>query len=161
MEERSVPPRAMMMPAIRLAGTSDLDRMLKLFAASEVSPTAQPFERARRIWRETVNSVGVAVYVADSGGEILSTCMLIMAPNLLRSGRRHGFLENVVTHPDFRGRGYGRAVVQAALEHAWRADCHHVLMQTGRTDPRVHAFYESLGFCPGVRTGYVATRTPD
>lgn len=28
--------------------------------------------------------------------------MLVTAPNLLRQGRCHGFLENVVTHPDFR-----------------------------------------------------------
>jgi hypothetical protein len=29
--------------------------------------------------------------------------MLITAPNLLRGGRVHGFLENVVTHPECRG----------------------------------------------------------
>src|SRR6516164_4790626 len=46
--------------------------------------------------------------------------MLITAQNLLRSGRRHSFL----THPDLRGRGHGRAVVQAALTHAWASDCH-------------------------------------
>jgi GNAT superfamily N-acetyltransferase len=48
----------------------------------------------------------------------------------LRTGRRHGFLENVVTHPDYRG----------------------------RADPRVHRFYENCGFEPGVRMGYVAKR---
>jgi hypothetical protein len=37
-------------------------------------------------------------------------------------------------------------------------DCHHVLMQSGRTDPRVHSFYEGLGFRPGLRVGYVAGR---
>jgi len=87
--------------------------------------------------------------------------MLVIAPNLLRGGRRHGFLENVVTHPELRGRGHGKAVVLAALEHAWAAGCHHVLMQSGRADPRVHAFYERLGFRPGLRVAYVAIpRTP-
>ncbi|HTW69490.1 MAG TPA: GNAT family N-acetyltransferase, partial [Acetobacteraceae bacterium] len=84
--------------------------------------------------------------------------MLVMAPNLLRGGRRHGFLENVVTHPELRGQGHGSAVVLAALEHAWANDCHHVLMQSGRADPRVHAFYERLGFRPGLRVPYVAMR---
>ena len=78
------------------------------------------------------------------------------SPNLLRSGRRHGFLENVVTHPELRGRGHGKAVVLAALGHAWADDFHHVLMQSGRADPRVHAFYEGLGFKPGLRVAYVA-----
>ena len=84
--------------------------------------------------------------------------MLITAPNLLRSGRQHAFLENVVTHPDFRGRGLGRAVVLAALAAAWEQDCHHVFLQSGRDDPRVHRFYEGCGFEPGLRTAYVAKR---
>jgi len=99
---------------------------------------------------------GVAVFVSEVGNTIAATCMLIVAPNLLRAGRGHAFLENVVTHPEFRGQGYGRAVVKAALETAWAKDCHHVLMQSGRKDPRVHRFYESCGFRPGVRIGYVA-----
>ena len=45
--------------------------------------------------------------------------MLISAPNLLRAGKSHAFLENVVTHPEFAGRGHGRAVVEAALAEAW------------------------------------------
>jgi len=158
MDESSVRGHHSTIAAIRLARLSDLDGMLRIFAASEVSQAAEPFEQADAIWRETIDSAAVAVFVAELAGEIVATCMLITAPNLLRSGRRHAFLENVVTHPAFRGRGHGRAVVRAALDHAWRADCHHVLMQSGRADPRVHVFYEGLGFRPGLRTGYVAMR---
>ena len=42
------------------------------------------------------------------------------------------------------------------VARAWAEDCHYVLMQSGRADPRVHNFYERLGFVPGLRTGYVA-----
>jgi GNAT superfamily N-acetyltransferase len=127
---------------------------------AEVSAVAQPPERAESIWQEILAQAGmIRVFVSDDHHRIAATCMLITAPNLLRGGgERHGFLENVVTHPELRGRGYGKAVVQAALAHAWATDCHHVLMQSGRTDPRVHAFYEGLGFRPGLRVAYVATR---
>ena len=144
------------MPVARLARRSDLPSLLSLFAVSEVSAATQPQERAERIWQETLGQQGVHVFVADDGDRIAATCMLITAPNLLRGGRRHAFLENVVTHSELRGRGYGKAVVQAALAHAWATDCHHVLMQSGRTDPRVHAFYDVLGFEPGLRVAYVA-----
>lgn len=119
---------------------------------------AQSQERAESIWRETLEQNGVDVFVSDDRGRVAATCMLITAPNLLRGGRRHGFLENVVTHPELRGQGYGKAVVCAALAHAWASDCHHVLIQSGRADPRVHAFYEGLGFRPGLRVAYVAMR---
>ena len=146
------------MPIARLAHAFDLPSLLALFAASEVSLAAEPFERAECVWRETLAQPGVHVFVSDERERIAATCMLITAPNLLRSGRRHGFLENVVSHPDLRGHGHGRAVVQAALAHAWASNCYHVLMQSGRADSRVHSFYEKLGFVPGLRVAYVAKR---
>jgi GNAT superfamily N-acetyltransferase len=146
------------MPVARLARLSDLPSLLSLFEVSEVSAVAQPRECAESIWQGTLTQPGVSVFVSDDRDRIAATCMLVIAPNLLRGGRRHGFLENVVTHPELRGHGHGKAVVQAALVHAWSADRHHVLMQSGRADPRVHVFYEGLGFRPGLRVAYVATR---
>lgn len=142
----------------RLARASDLRGLLELFCVSEVSASAEPLERAEHILAETLARDDLALFVSDAGTRIAATCLLITAPNLLRGGRRHGFLENIVTHPDCRGQGHGRAVVQAALAEAWARDCHHVLLQSGRQDPRVHRFYQSLGFEPGIRVGYVARR---
>ena len=142
----------------RLAQPSDLLSLIALFAVSEVSAAAQPPERAEAIWQEMLAQPGLSVFVAEEESRIAATCMLITSPNLLRGGRRHAFLENVVTHPELRGRGHGKAVVQAALRHAWATNCFHVLLQSGRADPRVHAFYEGLGFIPGRRVAYVAMR---
>jgi GNAT superfamily N-acetyltransferase len=142
------------MPIVRLALEGDLASLLELFARSEVSAHAQPFERARAIWAETIAGDAADVFVAVEGEQVAASCMLITAPNLLRGGRRHGFLENVVSHPDFRRGGYGRAVVETALQAAWDKDCHQVLMQSGRQDPAVHQFYKDRGFLPGLRTAY-------
>ena len=146
------------MPIARLARAADLPSLLALFAVSEVSASADPRKRAEDIWQETLAQPGVHVFVSSDRERIAATCMLITVPNLLRGGRRHAFLENVVAHPEMRGQGHGKAVVQAALAQAWASDCHHVLMQSGRADPRVHAFYEALGFEPGLRVAYVARR---
>ena len=146
------------MPEARRAGPDDLAGLLALFRVSEVSAVAEPMEQAQGIWAQMLSRDGLSLFVAENESDILATCMLVTAPNLLRSGRQHAFLENVVTHPDFRGRGYGRAVVDAALAAAWEQDCHHVFLQSGRADPRVHRFYEGCGFEPGLRTAYVARR---
>jgi GNAT superfamily N-acetyltransferase len=146
------------MPNARLAQAADLASLLDLYRVSEVSPSAEPIERAEQIWLELLSDDGVAVFVSAVDAQIAASCTLITAPNLLRGGRRHGFLENVVTHPEFRGMGHGRAVVDAALAAAWSGDCYHVLMQSGREDPRVHHFYQRCGFEPGLRVGYVARR---
>ncbi len=146
------------MPEARPAQANDLDSLLALFRVVEVSAFAEPRERAERIWSEILSQDSVAVFVSDADSAVVATCMLITAPNLLRAGRGHAFLENVVTHPEHRGQGHGRAVVTAALAEAWSRDCHHVLMQSGRADPRVHHFYKQCGFEAGVRVGYAARR---
>jgi GNAT superfamily N-acetyltransferase len=146
------------MPSARLAHEDDLGALLALFAASDVSRSAEPAERAERIWAETLAREGLAVFVSEAESSIVATCMLITAPNLLRGGQQHGVIENVATHPDFQGRGHGRAVIAAALDEAWKRDCYHVLLQSGRADPGVHHFYESCGFVPGLRTAYCARR---
>ena len=125
------------MPNARQANASDLDALLALYAASDVSRSAEPRARAEQIWAEMLAREGVAVFVSDADFRIVSTCMLITTPNLLRGGRQFGILENVATHPDFQGRGHGRAVIAAALADAWKQDCYQVLMQSGRADPRV------------------------
>ena len=143
------------MPTVRIAREDDLASLLELFASAEVSDHAEPIERARAIWAETLAGDAADVFVAMEGERVAATAMLITAPNLLRAGRRHGILENVVSHPDFRRGGYGRAVVEAALQAAWDKDCFHVLMQSGRQDPAVHRFYKDRGFLAGFRTAYV------
>jgi ribosomal protein S18 acetylase RimI-like enzyme len=99
------------MPVARLARLSDLPSLLSLFEASEVSAVAQPRGHADNIWQETLTQQGVRVFVSDDRDRIAATCMLVIAPNLLRGGRHHGFLENVVTDPELRGQGHGKAVV--------------------------------------------------
>jgi GNAT superfamily N-acetyltransferase len=146
------------MGEVRAALVDDLAPLLELFRVSEVSAAAQPFERAQHIWSQMLARDGLTVFVAEAEEKVVATCMLVTAPHLLRAGRLHGFLENVVTHPDFRGRGFGRAVVRAALASAWEQDCFHVFLQSGRADSRVHRFYEACGFEPGLRTAYVAKR---
>jgi GNAT superfamily N-acetyltransferase len=145
------------MPSARLANEGDLDALLALFAASEVSRSAEP-GLAERIWSVMLAREGLAVFVSEAETSIVATCMLITTPNLLRGGQQHGIIENVATHPAFQGRGHGRAVIAAALDEAWKRDCYHVLLQSGRADRGVHHFYESCGFVPGLRTAYCARR---
>jgi GNAT superfamily N-acetyltransferase len=146
------------MPNARLAQAADLASLLELYRVAEVSPSAQPLARAEQIWLQMLSHDGVTVIVSAVDARIVASCMLITAPNLLRGGKRHGFLENVVTHPEFSGQGHGRAAVHAALALAWAKDCYHVLLQSGRKDPHVHHFYQRCGFEPGLRVGYVARR---
>jgi hypothetical protein len=60
------------MPNARLAQTSDLTSLLKLYQFSEVSPSAEPKERAEQIWAETLSHEGVAVFVSCVDAKIVA-----------------------------------------------------------------------------------------
>ena len=148
------------MLTIRLAESQDLPSLLALYRESGFSDPASDNEQPG-IWQDILTREGVHVIVATLDAEIISTCTLITAPNLLRGGQAHGFLENIATLPAHRRRGHGRRVIQFALATAWETGCFQVLLQSGKSDPGVHAFYRSLGFEPDLRTAYACRRPED
>ncbi len=53
-------------------------------------------------------------------------------------------LKNIATYEAFRGRGYGRRLIEHILEH-YRGRCRTMLVGTGDS-PRILRFYERCGF---------------
>lgn len=102
---------------------------------------------------------GSGVFVRRAEGVMVASVTLIVIPNLTRQGRPYALIENVVTHADHRRQGHGAAVMQAAIDAAWRAGGYKILLMTGSRDPGTHRFYEGLGFDRG-KTGY-RLRRPD
>ena len=64
----------------------------------------------------------------------------------------HGELKSMRAHPDFRGRGAGKAVLEHLLAEARTRGYSRVSLETGRPDTYIPArrLYESYGFaeCP-------------
>lgn len=52
---------------------------------------------------------------------------------------------NVFTHPDYRGRGFGRAVTAAVSAHLLRS-CHLIVLSVDPANRSARHIYESLGF---------------
>jgi GNAT superfamily N-acetyltransferase len=108
------------------------------------------------LWAHICADPSLHYLVVDSGAGIVSTCTLTIIPNLTRSARPYGLIENVVTHPAFRKQGVATALLHRALEIAWEASCYKVMLLTGRTDEATLRFYQKAGFEAGVKTGFVA-----
>ena len=92
------------------------------------------------------------------GGErgearLVASCSINLVANLTRGCRPFALIENVVTHSEHRGRGYGQALLAHAQAFAWGQGCYKVMLMTGRKDEAAEAL--QMGLCNRV----VATGT--
>jgi GNAT superfamily N-acetyltransferase len=86
------------------------------------------------------------ILIGEVHNKIVASCTLFIMPNLTRGGRPFGLVENVVTHADYRRKGYGRAVLEVATERAQRLGCYKLMLMTGSKRREVLDFYEHAGF---------------
>lgn len=143
-------------PTIGAAARGDLPELLSLYRYLHANDPVLSADDFQEHWAAILASPLLHYVVARAEDRLVSTCALTLVPNLTRGARPYGLIENVVTHPDWRGRGVGTAVLQHALSLAWAAECYKVMLMTGRTDEATFCFHERVGFSRGEKTGFVA-----
>ena len=79
----------------------------------------------------------------------------MMNPNLTRNQRPYALIENVVTHRDYRRRGFGKVVIDKAINYAKEKDCYKIMLLSDSSRTEAHRFYESLGFDGNAKAGFL------
>lgn len=138
---------------IRMAGSGDLPGILDLYQHLHADDDRPSRGSAKRALASLQALPGSGVLIGSDEEGIRSSCTLVVIPNLTRGGRPYALIENVVTHVSARGRGYGKAVLAAAVERAWGEDCYKVMLMTGSQDVATLSFYRSAGF-EQTKTGF-------
>lgn len=142
---------------IRYLMQADLPALLALYAHLHTVDTPLPApQEVNAVWQDIQQNAGIRYFGVFVGQLLVSSCTITVIPNLTRSCRPYAVIENVVTHAAHRKRGYGTAVLQAALSYAWSAGCYKVMLLTGRKDEEVYRFYQSAGFDPHSKQAFVA-----
>ncbi|KIN60898.1 Acetyltransferase [Sulfitobacter noctilucae] len=88
---------------------------------------------------------GTQVLGAFVGDDLAAMVTLHLLPNVLWQGRPYGLIENVVTRQRYQRQGFGRRVMQAAIEAACAKNAYKLMLMTGRARGAT-GFYEALGF---------------
>src|SRR5690606_7750404 len=110
-------------------------------------------------WRQIKNIPGSDIIVGCLDGKIVTSCTLIVIPNVTRGGSPYALIENVVTDAACRNRGFGKTLLQQAARRAWDAGCYKVMLLTGSKKAETLAFYERAGFEQS-KTGFQMRRLP-
>lgn len=89
---------------------------------------------------------GSAILLGLVEGAPVTSCTVVIVPNLTRGGTPYALIENVVAHADYRNRGFGKAILHAAVELAWAEGCYNAMLMTGSKEASTLGVYEAAGF---------------
>jgi GNAT superfamily N-acetyltransferase len=141
---------------VRLIRRDELDDLLELYGCLHPGdPDAHGDVRLKPLWDDIINDPALFYPVVQADGKLVSSCTLAIVKNLTRGLRPYGIIENVITHPAYRNRGYGAMVLRMAVEIARDNHCYKVMLLTGQKDEDTLRFYEQAGFSRGIKTGFV------
>jgi ribosomal protein S18 acetylase RimI-like enzyme len=130
---------------VRRAGVEDAEavgRLLHDFNTEYDDYTPGPEAMEKRIG-ELLESGDVTVLLAGNGPDGLA--LLRFRPSLW-SESLDCYLEELYVVPDRRGKGLGRALMEAAMETARAEGAGYMDLGTAETDTAARALYEKLGF---------------
>lgn len=83
--------------------------------------------------------------VAERNGEVVAYVLLAVR-HALASSAHVGLIRGLAVHPDARGQGIGRKVLDAALDHARDRGFERVVLNMLATNTGAFALYRSAGF---------------
>jgi RimJ/RimL family protein N-acetyltransferase len=103
---------------------------------------APPLERVREFIRDNVSN-NHAQYVAEVDGRLVGWADALPAG---RDSTRHMASVGMGIIAGFRGQGIGRRLLEAVIEHCWRAGLMRIELEVFVDNAPAIALYEKLGF---------------
>ena len=131
--------------AVRIAEPSDAEdvgRLLHDFNAEYSEPTPGPEVLAERI-SELIAADETTFLLVGEGPYGIAE--LRFRPSVM-TGAPDCYLEELYVVPEMRGRGMGRALMDAVLETARSKGATHIDLGTNEDDVAARALYERMGF---------------
>ena len=140
---------------IREARKKDLEALLELYLYLHEDSIPKHDEHLEKIWNQIIEDPNHHLIVNEIDGQIISSCVCIIIPNLTRNVRPYAFVENVVTHVDFRGNGYAGECLDYAKKIAEKENCYKMMLLTGSKKPETMHFYEKAGYSSSDKTAFI------
>ena len=140
---------------VREAHKDDLDSLLNLYLFLHEDSIPDHDRHLQDTWELIINDKNHHIIVNEEDGMIVSSCVCVIIPNLTRNVRPYAFVENVVTHRDYRKKGLASSCLDYAREIARKENCYKMMLLTGSKDPNTLRFYESAGYNSSDKTAFI------
>lgn len=140
---------------VREAKKEDLGEVLELYLCLHEDTVPEQSEHLSMVWNQILEDENHHLIVKVTDGKIVSSCVCVIIPNLTRNVRPYAFVENVVTHSDYRGRGYARECLDFAKAIAEKNSCYKMMLLTGSKEQKTLDFYKNAGYNCTDKTAFI------
>ena len=140
---------------VREIQANELDTLLELYLHLHETEIPENTEYLESTWQTITEDRNHHIFVAEENGRLVSSCVCVIVPNLTRGVRPYALVENVVTHKDYRNRGYATAVLQKAKQTAEESNCYKMMLLTGAKDEKTLRFYQKSGYNSSDKTAFI------
>ena len=130
---------------VREVTKDDLYALLELYLFLHEQCIPEQNEHLEKTWTQILQDKSHHLIVNEIDGKIVSSCVCVIIPNLTRNVRPYAFVENVVTHADYRKKGYARECLDYAKKIAQQENCYKIMLLTGSKKAETLHFYEEAG----------------
>lgn len=139
---------------IREINYGDYQQLMELYTHLHEKDVT-PFESAKSVWEQIISDPNYHIIVAEENGRIVSSCTCIIIPNLTHGPRPYAWVENVVTHADYRGKGFATKCLDYVKALAEKSGCYRLVLMTGSKLETTLKFYENAGYDRQEKTGFI------
>lgn len=140
---------------VREAINKDLEEVLQLYLNLHEESVPERSEHLIATWNQIVEDENHHLIVNIIDHKIISSCVCVIIPNLTRNVRPYAFVENVVTHRDYRGKGYATECLNYAKDIAEKQNCYKMMLLTGSKEQKIMDFYRHAGYNNTDKTAFI------
>ena len=140
---------------VREIRENELQELLELYLFLHETEVPEMTDRLRETWEAILADPNHHIIVKEAEGKIVSSCVCVVIPNLTRGVRPYAFVENVVTHAAYRGKGYATECLAYAKKLAEAAGCYKMMLLTGSKEDSTLEFYRCAGYNSTDKTAFV------
>ena len=129
---------------VREIKENELNQLLQLYTHLHETTVPEESEHLKQTWQTIMQDSNHHIIVKMVDGQIVSSCVCVIIPNLTRGVRPYAFIENVVTHKDYRSKGYAKECLNFAKEIAKQMNCYKMMLLTGAKEDTTLTFIQWL-----------------
>lgn len=140
---------------VREINKNDFSGLSELYTHLHNNKPIPENDETDALFNEILSDKNHHIIVAEEDGKIVSSCVLIIVPNLTHNQRPYALIENVVTNKTYRGRGLASGCLEYAERIAKEHNCYKMMLLTGSKKRSTHRFYRKNGYNSFEKTGYI------